>query len=143
MTGVQTCALPISITCHFLTPTRLVQNESLVYDVSFQPLIARLLERLAALEQVYGQDEEESPSTRWSELVQLAGAITCSENQTRWENVRSYSKRTRYTTQIGGLLGSATFTGDLAPFRELLVWGELIHVGKNTVKGSGWYRLDS
>jgi CRISPR-associated endoribonuclease Cas6 len=131
-----------AITLHFLTPMRLVQNESPVYQLSFQPLIARLLERLALLEQVYGQDEGASPSERWAELTQLAQTITCAEDRTTWENVQSHSRRTRYTSQIGGLLGSATFTGDLAPFRELLVWGELIHAGKNTVKGSGWYRID-
>jgi len=131
-----------TITLRFLTPMRLVQNESPVYHLTFQPLIARLLERLTALEQVYGQDEGESPSEHWAELTRQASTIICSEDQTTWENVGSYSRRTRSLTQIGGLVGSATFTGDLAPFRELLAWGELIHVGKNTVKGSGWYRID-
>ena len=35
----------------------------------------------------------------------------------------------------------ATFVGDLAPFRELLAWGELIHVGKSAVKGNGYYKI--
>lgn len=132
-----------SITLRFLTPMRLVQNESPVHQLSFQPLVARLLERLAALERVYGQDEGESPSARWEELNRLASTVICSRDQTTWENVGSYSRRTRVLTQIGGLIGTATFTGDLAPFRELLAWGELIHVGKNTVKGSGWYRIEA
>lgn len=130
-----------SITLRFLTPMRLIQDEHPLYRPAFQPLIARLLERLAALEQVYGQDEGESPSARWEDLTRRASTIVCTDDQARWEQVRSYSRRTRYSSQIGGFVGSATFTGDLAPFRELLAWGELIHVGKNTVKGSGWYRI--
>ncbi len=43
--------------------------------------------------------------------------------------------------QIGGLVGTATFVGNLTPFLELLVIGELIHVGKNVVKGDGWYKI--
>jgi hypothetical protein len=130
------------ITIHFLTPIRLQHEERLMYRPEFQPLVARLLERLALLEQEYGQGDEPSPSQQWQELAPLAGHIECIDNQTRWEEVRSYSKRTHYMTQIGGISGSATFAGNLAPFLELLVWGELVHVGKNVVKGSGWYRIE-
>ena len=130
------------ITIHFLTPTRLQHEDRLVYRPEFQPLVARLLERLALLEQEYGQGDEPSPSQQWQELAPLASHIECTDNQTRWEEVRSYSKRSHYMTQIGGISGSATFAGNLAPFLELLVWGELVHVGKNVVKGSGWYRIE-
>ena len=47
----------------------------------------------------------------------------------------------RQRTPIGGLVGQVTLAGDLAPLRELLVWGSLIHVGKNAVKGDGWYMI--
>jgi CRISPR-associated endoribonuclease Cas6 len=40
-----------------------------------------------------------------------------------------------------GFVGQATFFGDLTPFRELLVWGELVRVGKGAVKGYGWYKI--
>ena len=131
------------LTIHFLTPTRLQHEERLVHNPVFQPFVARLLERLALLEQEYGQGDEPSPSQQWQELAPLASQIICTDDQTQWEEVRSYSKRTHYMTQIGGICGSATFTGNLAPFLELLVWGELVHVGKNVVKGSGWYRIES
>ena len=107
------------------------------------PLIARLLERLTLLEQEYGQGDEQSPSQHWQELVSLAGQVMCTDDQTYWEDVGSYSRRTHYITQIGGIRGSATFAGNVAPFLELLVWGELVHIGKNAVKGSGWYRLEA
>jgi len=133
---------PTQITIHFLTPTRLQHEERLVRRAAFQPLMARLLERLALLEQEYGQGNEPSPSEQWKELKQLAEQVVCSEDHTRWEEVESYSQRSRYMTQIGGICGRATFTGDLTPFLEVLVWGELIHIGKNAVKGSGWYKIE-
>jgi hypothetical protein len=51
--------------------------------------------------------------------------------------------RTRSSTSLGGLIGRATFESDLTPFRELLVWDELIHIGQNCVKENGWYSIES
>jgi CRISPR-associated endoribonuclease Cas6 len=61
--------------------------------------------------------------------------------QTHWVDVVSYSSRTRERTPIGGLIGQVTLAGDLGGLRELLVWGSLVHVGKNAVKGDGWYTI--
>jgi hypothetical protein len=130
------------ISIRFITPTRLLQQKNLVFKPAFQPFVSRLLERLSALEQEYGEDEGQSPSEQWEELRQLADQVVCVEDQTSWERVRSYSRRTHSSSEIGGFSGVATFAGNLAPFRELLAWGEQIHVGKNVVKGSGWYRVE-
>ena len=44
---------------------------------------------------------------------------------------------------MGGFVGTARLAGTLSPqVRELLVWGELLHVGKDVVKGNGWYQLE-
>jgi hypothetical protein len=101
-----------------------------------------LLERLKVLEQTYGIEEGQSSVSQWDELVLLANDIKCVEDNTHWENLQSYSYRLNRATPIGGIKGKAIFTVNLAPFRELLAWGELIHVGKNTVKGNGWYRIE-
>jgi hypothetical protein len=130
------------LTLAFLTPLRLIENKSLQHQVAFQTLIWRLLERLTRLVQHYGVREE--AGRLWAERehwLALAQSIRCEEDATRWQDVASYSRRLKRATPIGGLLGRATFVGDLAPFRELLLWGELVHVGKDTVKGDGWYRI--
>ena len=43
--------------------------------------------------------------------------------------------------KMGGVVGSVTYAGDLAPFRPLLALGMLTHVGKGTVFGNGWYTM--
>jgi len=131
------------ITINYLTPTRILFKEKLVHHAAFRPLIQRLLERLTALERAYGLEEAVGLTDRWRELVELADHIECSDDTTQWEEVKSYSRRLLHTTPISGIQGRATFQGDLAPFHELLVWGELIHVGKNAVKGNGWYRIEN
>ena len=137
----QAATLPTDrLTLNFLTPTRIVDQEHLVSRPAFRPLIHRLLERLDALNTEYGTgDTTMFPPAQ--ELLILAENIRCVKDATRWEDVGSYSRRTRQRTPVGGILGQATFEGDLAPFREILLWGELVHVGKSAVKGNGWYTI--
>lgn len=132
---------PERITLRFVTPLRLVEREHIVKHARFSPLVQRLLERYLALEQYYGNQEltiEREEKNAW---LRLADAIQCSEDQTRWQDLKSYSNRQKRATPIGGLLGTATFEGDLTPFLHLLVIGELIHVGKSVVKGDGQYKI--
>lgn len=137
-----------ALTLHFLTPTRLVDRSQLVHHPSLRVLCARLSERLDALTREYAPEPTESADledarTRAQCLAERAARVTLSENATRWVDVASYSARQQRSTPIGGLVGHATYSGDLAPLRELLVWGELLHVGKNAVKGDGRYRIES
>lgn len=129
------------ITLTFLTPTRIVEREHLLRHAVFAPIIHRLLERLMALENAYGHGTSMRMEELWA-LVEQAEQIECTEDNTHWLDVKSYSNRQKRFTPIGGLVGQATFTGHLAPFREYLIWGELIHIGKSCVKGDGWYRID-
>jgi len=136
------------VTLDFLTPTRLVDRDQLVRSAAFRPLILRLLERLSALEAAYGEPREghEEDLQRLSypyDLGRLAADIVCKKDETTWEEVQSYSQRQRRLTPISGFRGKATFVGDLSPFADVLVWGELTHVGKNAVKGNGWYKIQS
>jgi len=47
---------------------------------------------------------------------------------------------------FGGLVGEVTYEAphgeDLDPYLPLLLWGELVHVGKNATFGLGQYRID-
>lgn len=129
------------VTLTFLTPTRIVERQHLLYRAAFAPLIHRLLERLMALEKAYGEGTSMTMEELWA-LVKQAEEIKCVEDYTRWADVKSYSNRQKRLTPIGGLVGQATFTGNLAPFLKYLIWGELIHIGKSCVKGDGWYTIN-
>ncbi len=129
------------ITLCFVTPLRLVDRERIVNQARFSPLVQRLLERYSALDRYYGNHELNIDWEEKSAWLHLADGIECSQDNTRWQDLRSYSNRQKRAMQIGGLVGTATFVGNLTPFLELLVIGELIHVGKNVVKGDGWYRI--
>lgn len=144
-----------TLTVEFLTPARLIASDQLVRRPDLAVLVARLAERLDALSRQYGdhRDDSDAASDTWnthaarlrtrSLVAQVATAFLTADN-THWVDLASYSARQRRATPIGGFVGTATFfvpTGFSATLRELLVWGELLHVGKNAVKGDGRYRI--
>ena len=129
------------LTLRFITPLRLIDREHTVRQASFRPLMQRLLERYLALERYYGDQEITIAREEKDDWLRLADDIHCKVDQTRWQELKSYSMRQKRSTPIGGLVGTATFAGDLTPFLDLLVIGELIHVGKSVVKGDGWYKI--
>ncbi len=130
----------------FLTPTELTyQGGRSASRPYFDVLIARLLERCQALEQHY--TAAPTPRALWQErylaLTQAAQGVQLAEQQIRWVRVKSGSRRTNSLNAVSGFVGEAVVEGDLASFREWLVWGASLHVGKNAVKGNGWYALDA
>ena len=160
------------LTLEFRSPTRLIAQSQLMRRPDLRTLIARLSERLDALQREYGEPVQAQPSTlapiaagrvgsdepsaeppaddptadrsalhRRARLLDLASQAQLAQDETRWVDVASYSSRQHRATPIGGFIGRATYMGDLAALRELLVWGEILHVGKNAVKGDGLYHI--
>jgi CRISPR-associated endoribonuclease Cas6 len=131
--------LPVDrLTLRLLSPLRLIDHKQLVKQFALRPFVQRLKERLDQLALAYG-DGPTAIDLR--ALLDQAQGIQVTDDRTRWVDVVSYSSRTRERTPIGGLLGTLTLAGDLAGLRDLLVWGSLVHVGKNAVKGDGWYEV--
>jgi len=139
-------------TLHFLTPTRITAQGHLVSRPDFQVLALRLAERLEQVELEYANLPNDSQAEgverlgeiRYQQIKELAASCRMLSNETRWVDIKSYSSRQRRLTPIGGFIGRATFAAPAAPvLRELLVWGEVLHVGKNTVKGDGWYQIET
>ena len=136
------------VSLRFLTPTRLTAGGALVPTPEPQTLLHRLAERLDALEHEYAPGQEAAESTadqkgRWYQVAESA-ALQMEACEVRWVDAHSYSNRQHRALPIGGFVGTATWSGALPPaLRELLVWGEVLHVGKNCVKGDGWYQIDA
>src|SRR6266699_884178 len=132
------------VTINFLSPTRLIGEKQLFNQPDFQMLMLRLYERLDHLRREYGeypesQSDKADMSFREYTLVRaLSKEVRLTRDETRWVDIKSYSARQQRTMPIGGFVGRASFEGDITHLRELLVWGEVLHVGKNAVKGGGF-----
>ena len=130
------------ITIRFLTPARIIERGRLVKPAQFrfQPLFQRLMERLEALSRNFSDTPLRFEDPKG--LIEAAGRVRVIENHLAWEELRSYSTRRRAGSPTSGLLGSVTLEAeDWSPFLVWLAWGQFAHVGKDAVKGNGWYEL--
>jgi hypothetical protein len=138
------------ITLDFLSPTRLVHDGHLMARPNFSTLVMRLAQRLEEIQQEYAPvtgTEEGSETIGGRDwylmLKEKAALVQLESDETHWADIQSYSARKKRSTPIGGFVGRADFVGDVSALRELLTWGELLHVGKNAVKGGGTFRIES
>lgn len=126
------------ISLQLLTPVRLIEDGRLVRPLRFDALIWRLAERLEALTRYYA-------SRPWTAdiraLVERARGVAVHADETRWVDREAHSSRTGRWSPTGGYVGQISFRGDLAPFRSVLAWGTLIHVGKSATRGNGWFTI--
>lgn len=128
-----------TITLSFLTPTRLMYDSRLVFDIEFHMLIRQLLRRIFLLGYFHcGADSSGLP---YNAIIDKAAGIRLRERKLRWYDWERYSTRQDTMMKMGGFVGEVTFEGDVAPFFPLLQAGEVLHVGKGTSFGLGKYLI--
>lgn len=124
------------LTVDFLTPTRIINQGHLCKRPSFRPWFQRLLERARQIGELYTSSP---PWIPFADLLTAADEVRIADDQTRWVELRSGSRRQGKVLPTSGFAGRVTYT-HLSPV--LLPWillGQGLQVGKNTIKGSGWY----
>lgn len=126
---------------YFIAPVRLIENRQLVAVPHFRPLFHRLLERIKSLVENFSDD---SVPYEIRELRDRTSEVDLVENHATWLDLRGFSTRLRREQMLGGLVGWATYRcDDWRPFLPWLVWGTLLHAGKNAVKGDGWFGIEA
>lgn len=141
LSGHDSPADPSRFTLYFLTPTRLVEGGHLLKpeNFRFRPFFQRLLERLEALSEAFSDTPLE---VDFPALLEAAEGVRVVERRLAWEDLCSYSTRRHAESPIGGLVGGVTLEAeDWTPFLPWLLWGQFTHVGKDAVKGNGWYQI--
>ena len=125
---------------NFHTPLRLNQDRQLVKTPAFFPLMKQIVLRVLDL---CGQHGEGRPNvTLAQDIYPYADQVTIVADHTRWWDLTGYSSRLGRAQRLGGLVGEATYHApDWRPLLPWLVWGQIVQVGKNTVKGCGQYTL--
>jgi len=133
-----------------LTPTRLIERDRLVKPDAFtlRALLARLLERLSALFGRYGGENEDGDAVAArpfdaAELLRIADSVRVAERRLVWRELFRGSGRHGRMVPMGGLLGEVVLEGELGPLLPWLVWGSLVHVGKDAAMGNGLLRVEA
>ncbi|GIV67761.1 MAG: CRISPR-associated endoribonuclease Cas6 [Caldilinea sp.] len=128
------------LTVEFATPLRLIQAGHIVKEAAFFPLMKQIVLRVLDLCAQHGEGRPDIVLKR--DIFPAADAVSPVADETRWWDVAGYSSRLGREQRLGGLIGKATYWAEnwdaLLPW---LVWGEVVQVGKNVVKGCGVYQL--
>lgn len=132
-----------AIRLNFVTPTQLKAEGKLLSSPAFGALIPRIIERAQLIAENYTISTVDRD--RWRDehlrLSDHAKTVIALDDDTRWIDVRSGSRRANSAKKISGFVGGVAYHGDLRLFLRWLIWGQSLQVGKNVVKGNGWYQL--
>jgi hypothetical protein len=78
-------------------------------------------------------------------LLSIADRVQLVADETRWWDIKGRSARLGREQPLGGFVGRAVYQAEsLEVWRPLLpwlLWGQSTQVGKNVVKGCGWYEV--
>jgi len=139
---------PATLRLHFHTPLRIVHEGKLMRTFAFVPFFQRLVERLFLLAQEFGDPSlEDARATLRAVMpatLPLAEQVRIVEDRTWWWDLKGYSSRLKRPQPLGGLMGEVLLEAPREIWGQLLeplLWGQMIQVGKNVVKGQGWYEL--
>jgi hypothetical protein len=127
------------LTLTLLTPMRLKYHQRLLNEApAFHIIIRRLLDRLAEVSLFYHHTPLALDLQTWKRQAEQIRLVASHIISYDWER---YSSRQHTRMKLGGMIGTATYAGELAPFLPLLAVGEWLHVGKGTTFGLGKYRM--
>ena len=127
------------LTLRLLTPTRITYEGALTDQLPFHVFWRRLIGRISALAYFHCG---ESLEMDFKGLIEKATVVETTDSTLRWKDWTRYSSRQDRKMQLGGLVGHATYAGDLAAFVAFAALGAYLHVGKNATFGLGKYRVE-
>lgn len=122
----------------FKSPIRVKYNGRLHDKPEFHIIMRNLLRRLSNLLYFHCDQRVDLP---FKEIIQKAETVEIVNNQTRWYDWSRYSGRQNKQMKMGGIVGEASYKGDLADFLPMLVMGTWVNIGKGTSFGLGSYTL--
>jgi hypothetical protein len=125
----------------FHTPTRLVENKSLVKMPDFSVFFRRLLQRIDGLNIQHSAGERRSKEDI-QRLHALADSVRLVDACVDWRDLWAASGSRGHTVPMSGFTGYAVYRSkDWEALLPWLVLGQGVQVGKLTVKGNGVFSL--
>ena len=109
----------------------------------FYEMILALSDRVGGLWQIYGREWPGKDEFRqWRQhLLQAARRVELLHLALEKRSYLRYSASQRKYLPVEGFVGTMHLSGDFAPLMELLLIGELIHLGEATAYGFGQYNI--
>jgi len=111
--------------------------------LTFPVFLKAILRRHSMLTECFGDAVDALPAAAVRELVRAAQGIAMTEARLRWRDQWRWSSRQHRRMPTGGILGSFSLQGDLAPVWPWLWQGQWLHAGKGAVMGLGRFRVEA
>jgi hypothetical protein len=118
----------------FLTPMELKTRGGLAQQPDFGILASRIRDRIGTLSELYG---DEPLLIDFAGIGERASRVTMTRCVIRPVETQRRSGRTGQTHSLGGFIGEADYSGDLAEFLPFLRAAEWTGVGRQTTWGKG------
>ena len=122
----------------FLTPTCLRHDDQDQRIPTFHALICRLRDRLSSLSKLYESQPWQADFGAIDKLAAEAEILFCHGG---WQHGSRRSSKTGQTMPLAGFLGTVVYEKVHPALWRLLNFGQEVHVGSQTVWGSGAYRV--
>ncbi len=119
------------ILVRFVTPTEVKGADG---PAAFATLFSRIRDRVSTLRALYGPGPL---AIDFRGMAQRAACVEMPRCELRWERVERRSTRTGQSHSLGGFVGEAEYSGDLAEFLPYLDAAKWTGVGRQTVWGKG------
>ena len=137
--GVMEALVIRRVMIRFLTPTLLRANGELIYRPQFHHVFKRLRDRVNALSTFFGDGPIQAD---FSGMGKRAEEVTTADCNVNWAERFRISSKTGQRHELSGFIGEVICEGELDEFLPWLTVGELVHVGKHTAWGNGWYAME-
>ncbi len=122
----------------FKTPTRVIHKGRLARRFTLTGVVASLIRRIDLLTSLH---QEPGFSLRLPPAKDLFEGLSVIEDRTYPVQHTSYSGRQKEKLRLQGFMGDVVLSGWNKVLWNLLVAGEIIHVGKGTSFGFGTYKI--
>ena len=110
------------LTLRLITPARITHEGELTDQLPFHVFWRRLIGRISALAYFHCG---ESLEMDFKGLIEKAMTVETTKTTLRWKDWTRYSSRQDRKMQLGGLVGSVTYAGDLAEFIPFVMLGNV------------------
>ena len=149
--------IPSEVVIQFVTPVRILRPEYLPLEKpvsanqteiarglrDFYEFINILANRIGVLWQTYGNDwPGQSDFFRWrNALLKASKAIHIKDIELHKKSYFRYAKDKRRAIQMDGFVGAIHAIGDFTDLMDILLLGEILHIGESTAYGFGQYKM--
>lgn len=122
----------------FKTPARIIHGGRLMRRFSPEGVISSLIRRLSLLVNIH---EESNEKLGLPPLEEILRGLEVLKDGTYPVQHESYSGRQKERLRLQGFMGDVVLSGGNQELWDLLIAGEIVHVGKGTSFGFGTYMI--